>query len=299
MALRVRAASAGRQVSLKRPGSRGADNRKSRQGPVKPARSFSVSVPWRGIGQSLSGIAVLACCVVLLAALSVGLLYGYRNLTTGEYFSLKTIEIQGNLRLSSREVLEIAHLNVDTGLNSLALSIDDIEAALAANPWVKEVSVKRVLPGNLVVGIREKEPAFWMLNKGTLYYADEFGRLIAPVSPGSFASLPTLEVEPGAEDSAFGLPDLMKSLRESGLPLDMSQISWVRLTAARGMEVYVENSKLKIAIGLEEWLPNLQRLARTLADLKRRGELGEIREIRAQGSNVWVERASEVPSGNV
>ncbi len=276
-----------KRVPLKRPGSRGEGNTFSRR-MQKPKRV--IRIPWAGIGRTVSVCVILFFSLIIVAGVSIALLYGYRSLTTGAYFSLKTIEIQGNSRLSSREVLEITGL--DTDVNTLALSIDEVGAALEACPWVREVSVKRVLPDTLVVGIKEKEPAFWVLSKGTLYYADAFGKLIAPVVPGKFASLPTLEVEPGAEDAAFSLPDLIKSLKESRLPLNMASVSWVRLSAARGVEVFVEDGRLKLTIGLEEWLANLERLGRTLVDLDRRNELPIIREIKAQGSNVWVERAT-------
>ena len=286
-----------RRVSLTRPDSKGVAARNSRREPkkVKPKRERHFSVPWRGIGRCLATGAAMSGLLLFLVGVSVGLMYGYRLLTTSAYFSLTTVEIQGNSRLGSREILE--SVDLEEGANILALSIDAIEETLSLNPWVEEVSVKRVLPGTLVIGVKEKVPAFWLLHEGKLHYADALGRIIAPVEPGKFASLPMLEVEPGAEDATAALPDLLKSLKESHLPLNLASVSWVRLSAARGVEVYVDDRRLKISIGLEEWLPNLNRLGKTLADLGRRGEMPDIREIRAQGANVWVEKASGNPAG--
>ena len=289
----------GRRVSLTRPDSKGVAGRNSRREPKKarpPRQKVHVSVPWRGIGRFLATGAAMSALFVFLVSVGIGLLYGYRFLTTSSYFALTTVEIQGNSRLSSREILEVADL--EEGANILALSIDAVEETLSLSPWVEEVSVKRVLPGTLVIGVKEKVPAFWLLHEGKLYYADARGRIIAPVESGKFASLPTLEVEPGAEEATAALPDLLKSLAESHLPLNLTSVSWVRLSAARGVEVYVDDRRLKISIGLEEWLPNLNRLGKTLADLGRRGEMPEIREIRAQGANVWVEKATANAAGN-
>ena len=256
----------GRRVSLVRPDGKGVAAKNSRR-EIRPSvarRERHFSMPWSGIG---------------------------RWLATGAI----TIEIHGNSRLDSREILKTADLV--EGANILALSIDAIEDSLSTSPWVEEVSVKRVLPGTLVIGVKEKVPAFWLLHEGKLYYADALGKIIAPVVAGKFASLPTLEVEPGAEDATAALPDLLKSLQESHLPLNLTAVSWVRLSPARGVEVYVDDKRLKISLGLEEWLPNLNRLGKTLADLGRRGEMPDIREIRAQGSNVWVEKASANAAG--
>lgn len=176
------------------------------------------------------------------------------------------------------------------GGNTLALSIDDVEKALAQHPWVEEVSVKRVLPGTLIINLREKTPAFWVLHEGTLHYADMRGRFIAPVAPGKFASLPTLEVEPGAEEDTAVLPDLVRSLGEAKVLRGLGAVTLVRLSAARGLEVSVEGARLKIHIGLEQWLSNLRHLSLVLNDLHRRKELPAVQEIRAQGANVWVEK---------
>jgi cell division protein FtsQ len=240
------------------------------------------------VGRSLLLALSLLFSVLLLLAVSAGLIYGYRILTRGTYFSLKNIEIQGVSRLTSKEVLDITGLSA--GGNSLALSIDALEGALLRSPWVESASVQRVLPDTLIVAVQEKDPAFWKLEGGILLYADAMGRSIAPVQPGKFISLPTLEVEPGAEEFARALPDLVRSLRGTRAPLDMGSVSWVRLSAARGVEVFVEDTRLHITIGLEDWLRNLRRLGRTIADLRTRGELSLVRAIRAEGTSVWVEK---------
>ena len=287
MALNAAPARGGRRVPLTRKG-----DKPGRNSRIEPKVRRTVTVPWAGITRFFGTAVFLSVLLLCVAAVGFGLLYSYRSMLSGEYFALKTLEIQGNSRLSSREILETADLL--NGANTLALSIDAVEEALAAHPWVEAVSVKRVLPGTLIIGIREKTPAFWVLHEGALHYADAYGRPIAPVIPGKFASLPTLEVEPGAEDAAAALPDLVKSLQESRLSLQLASISMVRLSSARGVEVYVDNAGYKISIGLEEWLQNLRRLGMTMADLTRRGELDLVREIRAQGANVWVERRNPV-----
>ena len=277
------------RVPLARSGGKGGGKRNVRRAP-KVKREIHVS--WGGVRSLLAGVAFFVMLAAFFVGVSFCLVYAYRYCTTSPYFALKTIEIQGNTRLSSREVLEIAGLT--EGVNTLALSIDDVEAALKANSWVEGVSVQRVLPDTLIVGVKEYVPAFWRQHNGLLHYADERGNVIAPVVLGKFASLPTLEVEPGAEDSTGALPDLVRSLRESHLSVSMGSVSWVRLSASRGVEVFVDNDRLKISIGLEEWMANLRRLELTLADLGRRGELSEVREIRAQGSNVWVEKTASI-----
>ncbi len=291
MAVRQRTSTrSAKRVVLSRTGSNnGQENRNTRRTAVKK-REYTL--PWAGINKFFSTIAFFLGALLTFVTVSFFFIYGYRYATSTQYFALKTIEIQGNSRLNSKEILDITSLS--EGANTLAVSIDDMEKSLKASPWIQEASVKRVLPDTFIIGLQERVPAFWVHHEEALYYADAKGSLIAPVVSGKFASLPILEVEPGAEEATKALPDLVRSLRESNLPLNMGAVSWVRLSPARGVEVYMENSQLKISIGLEEWMANLHRLERTLVDLGKRGELPEIREIRAQGSNVWVEKATAV-----
>ncbi len=264
---------------------RGVGNNRYHQ-PAKSWRLPRPRLPWRGILSTAGWAGAIFAAFVLIAGISVGLLYGYRYLTISPYFAVKTIEIQGNFRLTSREVLDIA--GVDEGMNSLLLSIDDMERNLAQNPWVSGVSVKRVLPDGFVIALTEKQPRFWVQQNGVLYYADGVGRPIAAVSPGKFASFPTLEVEPGAEDMAPRLPELIRSLSQARLAVSMASVSLVRLSPGRGMEVFLDNNRLVLSIGQEEWRQNLERLAATLTDLGRRGEMKKIREVRVHGASVWV-----------
>jgi cell division protein FtsQ len=226
---------------------------------------------------------------MVLGTISIGLLYGYRYLTNSAYFSVKSLDVAGNFRLTFKEVLDNAGLY--EGQNSLLVSIDTVERKIAENPWVEKVSVKRALPDGFQIRIREKEPKFWVRHKGALYYADAVGVPIVAVSLGKFASFPSLEVETGAEDLTMRLPEILASLAslaKSKLAVDVTAISQVRLSLGRGVEVFLENSRLVLSIGQEEWADNLSRLAATLADLARRGEMQDIREVRAHGAGVWV-----------
>ncbi len=243
-------------------------------------------LPWAGIRSTTGWALYVVMALVLLGGATVGLLYSYRYLTISPYFAVKSIEIDGNFRLTSREVLETAGMNV--GMNTLALSLDSIEKKLELNPWVKSVSAKRELPDRFQIRLTEKDPRFWVRRDGALYYADVYGAVIAPVAPDKFSSFPTLEVERGAEDMTRQLPGLIRSLSEARLAVDMSSVSLVRLSPGRGVEVFLENSRLILSIGQEEWAANLERLAATLADLSRRGEIREVREIRAHDAGVLV-----------
>jgi cell division protein FtsQ len=258
---------------------------------VRTPRALPRALPrpsLRGIRSALSLLGFCSLLLLLLAGISLALVYGYRSATLGDYFALKTLEIYGNSRLDSREILKTVDL--EEGANTLALSIDAVEKALAGHPWVEEASVKRVLPDRLIITVKEKSPVFRIMHEGAPYYADRRGNGIAPAAAGDEAPLPMLEVEPGAGWMRGLLPDLVKSLHDSHVLQGAGRITQIRLSASRGLELVADGTGPVFSIDIEDWLSNLRRLGRVLADLSRRGELAGTGVIRVQGANVWVER---------
>ena len=150
------------------------------------------------------------------------------------------------------------------------------------------VAVKRRLPDAFEIRIRERIPAFWMLRDGVLHYADNRGNIIAPVEPGNFLSLPTLEILQGGEELLPQLDNLARAFQSASLPVDMAGVSLFRVSAAKGFEVFIENRNLVLCIAAEDWDINLRRLGVVLSDLARRGELKTAREVWAADGNVWV-----------
>lgn len=276
------------RISLKRPGSKGASNTwKSRSLPVSEGRK--IVLPTIPMGALAPKLFIAFSLVILIGSISFALIYSYRYVTVTPYFQINSIEIEGNARLSSKNILDL--IETYEGMNTFSFSIAKIERKLQQNPWVQAVSVTRIIPDTLVIRLEEKTPAYWVLDNKTLWYTDETGTKIAPVEPGQFSPLPTLVIEKGAQNFASSLPELTRSLHEAHLPVDTTAITHIWLSASRGLEFFVSGANIKITIGLEEWMQNLQRAKETMSDLLKRGELSQVRIIRAQGHNVWVETA--------
>lgn len=266
-------------------------SRSRKKGRNNYSRSWSksekkISVPTRGVMGVFRWVCGLLMVASLLTLMSVAVLYVYRFMTTHEYFAIRDVEISGNVMLNKDEILAAA--GITPGGNSIALNIADVEARLARSPWIAEVSVKRLLPDRFAIRVTEREPAFWVLRDSALHYADVHGNILAPVGPGRFTSLPTLEVGPGGEDLLARMPEVIAAFKGARLPVDISLVSWVRVSAGRGVELYLDNPGLRISVAAENLKGNLDRLCLVLTDLGRRGELREVGEVRAADGNVWV-----------
>ncbi len=240
--------------------------------------------------ESLKKIGLTLACVasgaVLLTGLCFGILFLYDKATSSSYFATQHMEIIGNKRLSAQMIRDISGVKV--GDNSLDVSIAHMEQLLLETPWVETVSVKRILPDTFSITVQERLPVFWVRKNDVLYYADVKGTIIAPVLTEHFMALPTLEVEAGSEDVLENLEGYLEDLKSGYLPVEFGAISALRVSASRGVELYLDDREILLSVALDSWEKNLQRLSITISDLVRRNELSKVREVRATDGNVWV-----------
>lgn len=240
----------------------------------------------KGTSLLLSWAITLFTGSAFIVIISIGLLFSYRFITNSTFFAVQKIQISGNVRLEQEDVLNLAHLK--KGDNSLAVNISDIEYKLLRSPWVENISVKRQLPGNLAIAIEEREPRYWIRQENRIVYADEKGTPIDYVGTYKFASLPFLSVDAGTEHLLQRLPQLVKELDSSRLPVSSQNAAWIKLSMSSGVTLFLESENLKLSIGVENWSSNLRHLTATIDDLKRRGEFASVRGIKAEDKNVWV-----------
>lgn len=73
-------------------------------------------------------------------------------------FTLQEIKIEGNMRLRDEDVLRLTEL--ETGTNLFRIKLWQLREWLLASPWVKEVSIRRLLPDGLSIVVEERTPSF-------------------------------------------------------------------------------------------------------------------------------------------
>ena len=250
-----------------------------------PRRLVSVS-------QFIVRTVMLMLTLSLVAVLGVGLLYGYRFLTTNPYFELKEIHITGIDRLNRGDILTNA--DVTLGLNSLDMNVGEVEQRLSANPWIQSVTVRRELPNRLRISVEEKVPAFWIRQGDGLYFADASGRVIAPMHPGETASLPLLSVADGLDEGPAVLKGLLKKMEEQKTPFTQKQAAWIKLTSAHEVEIYLDGhadgNGLTVRLCTDQWEKQLERMKVVWRDLLRRNEFRNAAIIAASGEKVWIKK---------
>jgi len=255
----------------------------------KPRRSVPKLT---GAGRVVVRSVLFLLTMSFVAVLGVGLLFGYRYITTSQYFELKGIAVTGNERLTYGEILKCG--DVALGLNCLEMNVGEVESRLSDNPWIESVTVRREFPNKLHVAIREKVPAFWMRQGDGLYFADARGKVIAPMHPGETASLPVIEVADSVEDGGEILTAFLASMEAQQTPFTEEQTAWIKLTSAHELEIFLDGHAggqgLTVRLSTDRWQLQMERIKIAWRDLMRRGEFKDTAIIAASGDKVWVKK---------
>src|SRR4029453_1430304 len=160
------------------------------------------------------GVGVAASAVVILGSLAYGVVKGdhvasivtaMRDARAGTAnsagFRIVSIALAGNHHVTREEVLATAGITGTTSL--LFLDVGETRERLKTNPWIADATVLKLYPGELQIGIKEREAfALWQKDGQVSVIADD-GTVLEPyVAPG-LIRLP-LVVGRGAETRAKG-----------------------------------------------------------------------------------------------
>jgi len=180
------------------------------------------------------GIGTAGTVAVILASLAYGAVKGDHIPTVVEGFKdardaaanaagfrIVSVALAGQHHISREEVLAAAGVTETTSL--LFLDVEQTRERLKSNPWIADATVLKLYPGELQIGIREREAfALWQKDGRVSVIADD-GTVLEPYVAPRLIELP-LVVGRGAETRAKEFlamldrhPDLRASVRATVL----------------------------------------------------------------------------------
>ncbi len=118
---------------------------------------------------------------------------------TSEFFTVTSIEVEGNKYYTKAQVVDIAGLQ--TGYNLFSTPVKDAKAALLADPYIKIVNIKKIPRGTIKITIEER-PEYAAVPYGDQYVLiDESGMVLRiadqqPVLP-LLQGMSIIEMTPG------------------------------------------------------------------------------------------------------
>ena len=212
------------------------------------------------------------------------------RLSSLRLFRIETMQVSGNRILSSATVLATAGLR--SGESLVGLDLAAARDRLLAHPRVREASLRRRLPGTIVVEIVERVPCV-IVRADRDYIVDAEGVVVAEDAPGTRSDLPVLKgVEAvagaltarGAADLAAGI-ELIAAIRLVGFPA-LSAIDHVDCTDPDDAVIVPVSGRPLVHAGRRDVAGRLRRWHLVAPDMAQRWPEMEYVDLRAEGQVV-------------
>lgn len=228
---------------------------------------------------------------VVSTGLVFGAIRGWGWATTTERFALRTITVRGNARVTDAQVSKLGALV--PGANLVALDVGGVERALSTHPWIKSVTARRHLPGELTITVTEHQPVA-LLALSDLYLVDGDGEPFKRAQAAEAMDLPLItgierdalvarrdETRLVIRRALIALEAYGRSSASAGHPLSEVHVGEAGLTlvTAAGQE---------LVIGEVEVEPALERLTRVRKELSARQLTAEVIRLDNRTRPDWV-----------
>jgi hypothetical protein len=157
--------------------------------PPGRSRERTISRSSGGSRIRLAGVTRALLILTILVGIGAGSWEGYRRIMRLSYFRVAEILVEGNLQVSTDEIVSGLGLAPDASL--LEVDLPALSRRVMQNPWIKEAAVRRRLPLSLTIQVVERVPeAVYIADRRYLLSAD--GVILAPLDADEMPTLPTL-----------------------------------------------------------------------------------------------------------
>lgn len=244
------------------------------------------------VGRAVRVLAQAVGVLALLVASGIAAWAARRYVTTSPRFALTEVEVKGTTHRSKDDILRQAGLApappVATfgfpedgpvpGQNVFSLDLDEVRTRLLADPWIKEATLARRLPGTVLVQVVERDAAAVVaLPEAYLVARDgEVWKRLEPTDPSDLPVITGITPQQLEDDRTGTTRTLRRALDlaseyDHGPLAGRSALQELHVDEAGGVTVTVGKSGLALALGDPPYRRKLEQAARVLAELDRQG----------------------------
>ncbi|GBD24880.1 Cell division protein DivIB [bacterium HR30] len=192
-----------------------------------------------------------------------------------EYFRVRTLELEGNRRVSREQLL--AWIGWEEDASVWDVDPKALQRRLAEHPWIHGATVQRILPRRIRIQVRERRPVAMVHVNGSFQYLDRLGRVLGPLLPGEAPDLPVISGIDEFVDgdlSSVHVHRALQLLRICDRLRCFDNISQVQI-GRKGLVVVPVRPKVAIVLGWTGLEEKLRRSARVFAHWE--GRMDELR----------------------
>jgi cell division septal protein FtsQ len=156
--------------------------------------------------------------------------------------------------------------------NILLFDIGHLQEALAANRWIKEVRIRKILPSTLKIEIKARTPLA-LLKRENLYLIDEEGILLERIDKREKLDLPLLvDSNNFQEDYKEKLELAWECLGSLSLS-EKEQLEVLDLSEYENIVIQLKKKKTKLILGNDQFSQKLENFQKYSARLAKFGNL--------------------------
>ncbi len=149
-------------------------------------------------------------------------------------FSLKNIYLKGNFKTSKLELEKYLDFEYDS--NIFRFKLKKAKSSIESNPWVKEASIKVILPDTIEIRVIEEEAIALWKNENKIFIVNKSGNIIKETYNLEYENLITV-----SGDKALGRIKELKSILAYS-PNIAKKVSFAKLISNRRWSLKYENN---------------------------------------------------------
>ncbi len=174
----------------------------------------------------------------------------WAGVSGSQLFEITRVEVVGNTRLSSDEVIALAAL--DDGETLLRVNGDAVVSRITESPWIADADLSRRIPSTLRIEVKERVPAAVVDTGTTFWFVESGGRVLAESIASSATVVPVIRdvpdfvAEPGNTSESAVLRNALRvldglsdGLRTSVRTVSAPRVEETALLTATGVEIMV------------------------------------------------------------
>lgn len=230
---------------------------------------------WGKLFQRALGIGVLFGKLTLVVLLLGGAVLAARQIFHSGYFGVAKMRVENFGRVSEEEIIALS--DIRPGMNIFDLELGMIGRKIEENPWIATARVERVLPREVVISVREREPKA-VINLGYLYYLDADGEIFKVLGPEDSLDFPVVT---GIDRRTLleNPDDCRRQLKEAMALLDelagrrvfaLDDVSELNIDPTDGLTLYTFSGGVPVRMGYSNFSSKLDRLERIYPELEPR-----------------------------
>ncbi len=196
-------------------------------------------------------------CYIIIGFLGWNIFY---FIFTSSWFDIKKVTIHGNNYLDSDVILAQGELNEP--VNIFHFDIERASKKLSSNPWVKDITMKKIYPKQLDIKIEERKPGALLYSNDLYYLVTAEGVILTTYNQFSnvfnqyiITGLDIGSKKPGEVVESISYKEVQKIIY--GLNnLFPNQFYKIEIISDEEYLLFYHNNKVKVRIGSSEQLIN-------------------------------------------